>query len=271
MPDLMKTNVLGKYFTGFLVVLLLWNGFLNLQLKQTGLTSTDANYWYAVGYSLFYLVTAVLGFRALAKVGVKSATAKALLCMSIGAFIFTFAFWLYTYYIYKYQIAVPYPSLADYFFLSFVPLVAIGFIFLLKIFAPVLSRRVVIESVLIVLVGIGVMVWKLILPQFGQDLPLLETTFNIIYPLNDTILLTLILIALRASGGKMKGYFLFFIITFALMITGDLLYSYRTSYDIQWNGDIVDLIFTFTAYMFAMAALKLRGSVEESAQVPAAV
>jgi hypothetical protein len=259
MSETHHREVVASYLTGFLGILLLWNIYLNIQADK----STNLNYWYAVGYSLFYVFVAVFGFIKLKQVGAKSATAKALTFMSIGALIFAFAFWLYTYNIYKYQVDIPYPSVADYFFLSFVPFVAIGFSFLIRIFAPVLSRRVVIESFLLMLVGVGVMFYFFILPQFGQDVTPLEKVFNIIYPLDDTILLSLILIAVRASGGRIQGYFLRFIIAFALMITGDLLYSYRTSQNIQWNGDIVDLIFTFTAYAFSMAVLKMSGSVVE--------
>jgi hypothetical protein len=257
----MERNVIARFLTGFLVLLLVWDAYLWFQSSTT--TSTNLNYFYAVGYSLFYLITAILGFIKLRQVGIKSATAKALLFMSIGAVIFTFAFWLYTYYILAQNIEIPYPSLADYFFLSFVPFVAIGFFFLLKIFKPVLSPGVVMQTFLMVLVGIGLMFYYVIYPKFGGANEGIAKVFDIIYPLDDAILLSLMLIAIRVSGGKIQGYFLRFVITFALMIIGDLLYSYRVSNTIQWNGDIVDLIFTFTAFSFSLAVLKMQDSVVE--------
>src|ERR1044072_1281869 len=184
-----QRNPLIVWFSVYFVGILIWNLFLHLYAGET--TSTIWNYLYAVGYSLFYIVVAGIGFAKLAKVGVRSAAGKGLLFMSIGATIFTFAFWLYTYFILAKDIEIPYPSVADYFFLSFVPLVAIGFFFLLRIFGPLLTRRVIWETFLLVVVGIGIVFYFTILPQFGENIPTLEKVFNIIYPLDDSILVAL--------------------------------------------------------------------------------
>lgn len=257
MTQLRRMSSYIPYLVGYFVLLLVWDVVLNMREDK----STLANYFYAVAYSLPYLIVALISFRRLLQVGVRSSGSKALLFMSIGATIFTIAFWVYTYFILSTNVDVPYPSLADYLFLSFVPLVAIGFAYLIRIFTPVITRKVVIQSFLLVVVGVALMYFFVILPKMNQDIPTLEKVFDVIYPLNDSILIALILIALRTSGGRIHGYFSLFILTFCVMITGDLTYSFRTSHGIQWNGDIADLIFTFAAFFFSLAILRMIDTV----------
>lgn len=270
---LRRLSWLVPYLIGYLVILLIWDVVLNVRENK----STLFNYMYAVMYSLPYFIISMVAFDRLRKVGLRSAASKAILFMSIGATIFAIAFWVYTYLILKTNVDVPYPSIADYLFLSFVPFVAIGFSYLIRIFTPVMSKQVVWQSVLMVLIGVAIMYVFVIGPKVNQqDISSLERVFNIIYPLDDAILLSLILIAVRTSGGRMRGYFLLFIITFCIMIAGDLTYSYRTSLGIQWNGDIADLIFTFAAFFFTLSMIKTIDTVVQSdtpespVQMPAA-
>ena len=90
-------------------------------------------------------------------------------------------------------------------------------------------------------------------PDLSPDLLVWQKIFNIIYPVCDTLFLCIILIMLRISGGYLKNTMLFFTSAGIALLTGDFLFSYYTARGTYWNGNIADLFFMISSYLFLLS------------------
>ena len=88
-----------------------------------------------------------------------------------------------------------------------------------------------------------------------MDLPFWQKFFNIAYPLGDTILMSLALIALRIGSGKIQSSFLVLVAALIMETIGDFTFTVRVAREIYWNGDIADLLYTLAAFTFGIGLI----------------
>lgn len=153
--------------------------------------------------------------------------------------------------------AVPYPGIADIFWVLFYPLIALGFVRLLKQLGSPLSIVNLVE------ISFTSCVIYLLLSSFLDiqttqiGLPVLTQILNYTYPIADAILIGLCIITLRSQIGHLNPQLLYFIFGFATLALGDTLFSYQTTIETYWNGNIADLCYAISGYFILMGTISL--------------
>lgn len=242
-------------------IILVWDALLFLSPVKT----TIWNYYYNAGYALLYLFGAGIGMFGAMRVSTKTTIGKALLYLGLGQAAYAIGLIFWVYYNLIVHTDVPYPSLADGFFLlGFIPFMTIGCLYVLTIYHQILSPRRLIEAGLIFVVVGAIVFGFLNTPDISSGVTPAAKFFNILYPFGDSILLTLAFLALRASGGKLQAVLLLLVIGFFFQVSGDLIFSYRTSQELYWNGDIADVCYTLSAILLGLGITTLAYSGENT-------
>jgi hypothetical protein len=169
--------------------------------------------------------------------------------------VFGFLLWFlgeatYTTYALFFGIAIPYPSLADFFWLSGYPFVLVGMITFLRQFRFALNRRTVALAFSISIAVTGLIVVSLVLPVISSSADLMENIVGLAYPIVDvTLLFASILGALLFRGGKVGRGWYWLVIAVVLFSLGDILFSYLTAKGLYYDGNPLDLFYDY-AYIF---------------------
>lgn len=231
-----------------------WGVALQVQIEKT----TMLNYLFNVGFAAIYLTGAIIGLVGAKTLGIGGAIGKAFLYVGLSLVSYGTALLIWTYYNIGLAVEIPSPSLADVFFLLlFLPLAGIGFLYLIKIYMPMVTRRHVIESVAIFIFSLVIIYGFAIQPQLSADVPLFTNLVNAAYPFVDSIILALSLIALRSGGGKLYKGLLIIVVGFLIQVVADVLYSTRVAHEVYWNGDIADIGYTLAAFVISYGMLQL--------------
>jgi len=141
------------------------------------------------------------------------------------------------------DVPVPYPSLADVFYLAgYVPLSA-GLLQLLWSFRDLINSKRLLASILsgaAVSVLIGMF---LIGPLLWESADLLTTVFDVAYPVLDVVVLVLCILAVVIfRGGIMARSWLWLSLGFALDTVADILFSHGTLTGWYYSGHPVELV-----------------------------
>ncbi len=236
-----------------LVLILGWNLFLFQQTDK----KTLWNYLFNLFYGFIFLGGGIIGVIGANKMSLESTIGKALFFLGMGLIYYAIGQCIWVYFNLIIQIEIPYPSLADIFFLLFIPFIGIGVAYIIRMFLLNVGRRLIIESVLILFVS-GILIFVFLAkPDISHNLPTLTRFFNIAYPLGDTILLSLAFVVLRVSGGKIYAGIRYIILALLLQVSADITFAYRTTNNSYWNGDISDLLFAFSSLAFAIGIITM--------------
>jgi hypothetical protein len=166
--------------------------------------------------------------------------------------VFAEAAWAFYYFVA--QVAVPYPSLADIFYLGgYIPIIA-GLLGYLDTFHVALSTRRLGYAV----IGIGIaaaLALIFVLPvEFGRDLTTVNLLTDMLYPVLDLVLLSLAMLCLAIFvGGRIANWWVLFGAGATLYVIGDEFFLYQVASGTYYNGSVDDLIFLLGYLTFAMA------------------
>ncbi len=152
------------------------------------------------------------------------------------------------------NINIPYPSLADAFYLSgYIPLFA-GFYFYVTYFRPAISRRVVLGVLAVILASAVVVLVLLVGPVLATTEEPLVRFFDFAYPLLDLALMSMATLGLGLLvRGRLGGAWLFLNVGVLLNVIGDVLFSYTTAQGTYYAGSLPDLLFMEGYVSFALA------------------
>jgi len=241
------------YFLTFFLLLAGWSAALFLTNQKT----SQWNFLFNTAYALLYLsggITASIGTKLH---GFHSSVGKELFSIAIGMCGFAVGLLIWSYYNMVLKVDLPYPSLADLFFVLYIPFIAYGILNLLREFGMFFSKRIIFESLGIFLVS-GVFIFFFgNPPDLSPTLPLLTTTLNIFYLLGDAFLITIGLMLIRLTRGHIHISFFFFIAALFIMALADFVFAYRTGALTYWNGDISDLLFALSGCLFSLGVAKI--------------
>lgn len=254
----MRLNPKNSFLLGCLVIMFLfWSGIYlsdirNLQIHK---------FW---GLSIDFLAFfgAIFGlFTAKHWGNFKSAVGKGIIFLSSGLFIWSVGNFVFSYYVFFLNSNIPYPSLADAFFIFAWPLWFTGIFYLSKatgvkyglrkkmgqlylIILPILSFAI--SYYLLVIVARGGVITA------GGDA--LKVFFDFAYPVGDVIIITIALLvyglSLKYLGGKYRLPIITILFGFILMFFADFSFSYTTTLGIYYGGHPIDLF--FVAALFAI-------------------
>ena len=246
-------NYIAIFFTLFFIGLIAWH----IILVTTHQTVTQWNYLYNTAYALLYFSGGVVGLFGVKLHGMKSSIGRELLCISLGMFGYAIGLFIWSYYNIIAKVGIPYPSLADFFFVLYIPFIGYGIINLLSVFGLQYSKRILIESFAVFIVVAIAIFFFGNPPDLSDKLPFFTKALNIFYLLGDTFLVTLGVMLIRLTQGRINSSFFFFIGALLVMVCADLLFSYRTGTNVYWNGDTSDLLYAFAGYLFSMGVTKI--------------
>ncbi len=237
-----------------------WDMYLQYLPEKEG----AINYWYNVAYSLIFFYGGVVALYGALSLRLKGDFGKAQFYFGIAFISQAAGLWLWTYYNLASGIDVPYPSWADVLFLIFVPAAGIATWYLIKIYQWEITTRLILESVVMLGISTFLILSYINVPDLSFDLSLLEKVTNVIYPLTDAIILSMVYLVLRASGGRVQQGIAFFLSGLAIHSIGDFIFSYRTAAETYWNGDISDLCLTIAGFLMSLGFIYIVASFKNS-------
>jgi hypothetical protein len=151
-------------------------------------------------------------------------------------------------------ISIPYPSLADIFWLAAYPFVLIGMLAFISPFKSAIDRRSLLVSSLVSVLAVGLVVEGLVMPVLKLSTDVIRNLVGFAYPMLDIALLfASIMGILLFWGGRMARGFYWLFAGALLMAVGDILFSYLTAIGTYYDGHPLELFFEFSYVCFGLA------------------
>jgi hypothetical protein len=152
------------------------------------------------------------------------------------------------------NVEIPYPSIADVFWLGgYVPLL-LALLVYCRLFASVLSKRtiaLIIAAICILGVLISV---ALIVPITAVEENEATLAIDLAYPLLDIALLSMALVGLAIfQKGNLGKSWLWIILGILFNVAGDMIFSYTTAQGTYYNGHLSELLFIYGYLFFTVA------------------
>ena len=151
-------------------------------------------------------------------------------------------------------VEIPYPSIADIFWLSAYAPIYIALLLYINLFKLVLSKRSVGAVALIIAVLCALLVLFLIGPilSTSKDLPTLA--IDLAYPLLDLILLSAAILGFMVFfKGTLRRSWLLICLALAFDAVADLLFSYTTLQGTYYNGHPLELFYHWGYILYTLA------------------
>lgn len=205
--------------------------------------------------STFYfahLIGGLIGIYASKKLGLNTYVGKALLFLGVAQMGTFFGAIIWDYYDFVKGIAAPYPSLADIFFVLFVPFSAIGLWHLIKIYKIKLNSWIVIEGLILVTIISLIIFLILGSPGIAFKANALKAAFDLFYSISDAILITMAIMIVRIGSQRMFQGLAFYAIGLILTAFADLTFAYRIAAETYYFGDISDLLYIISGLILSL-------------------
>jgi len=152
------------------------------------------------------------------------------------------------------NIPIPYPSIADIFYLAaYVPL-SIGVFMYFRAFSGALTRRRLIASVGTIAAA-TILVFTFVIPtELSIGNPPVETITDLAYPALDLVLFSLAVLSLAIFlGGSIGKWWILLAGAIILDIIADEYFLYLEAKGTYYNGSFDDLIYLWAYLIFALA------------------
>jgi hypothetical protein len=231
--------------------------------------ATTWNFLYNVVYGGIFFVGGGVSVQYAIRYGLRTNLGKMLFYLGLGLLSFWAGNIIWVYYTFILKVPVPFPSLADAAYTLLYPLMAIGTFYLLKIYQTLITRRVIRDAVIILILSFAVIFGFFARPDVSEGLPLIQKIINVYYPFGDVIITSMALIALRIGGGKIHFSLYIFALGMVLQTAADLFFTYRNAVGTYWNGDISDLLYTLSAYFISVGIFEIINSLNQAKPVVA--
>lgn len=223
--------------------------------------TTIWNYLFNGVYGLVYFFVAYICYSGIKLTkGVEAGRiARALRYWAFG-----FAFWgfgqvVWLFYNIVLKVEVPYPSLADLFFIAFYLPIGLG-IMNLKAIEPLRKKTFLGEFVTILplMLAIFMVIFGYLkLPDFSELTDPLIASIDIFYIIGDAFLLSIALTGLSSMFGSFKSAYTYLLVGLSLAAIGDILFTYKSAHDSYWNGGMADICFALFPIVFGLGVIKI--------------
>lgn len=197
--------------------------------------------------------------------GLKSAVGKSVVFLSLGTLTWSLGMLAWNYYIFLAQVEVPYPSLADVFFILSWPLWTLGVIYLSKATGVKFALRAAKGKAILIFVPLLAMAasyYLLVVVARGGVLDLEGASgwklfFDLFYPIGTAVILALGLTFFSLSmdflGGLYKKPITILILGFIVNYLADFTFSLTTTNETYFNGHFVDILFLTAMYFLSLS------------------
>ena len=260
----MSLNLAQKILSGYLVILILFWIWIHLN----SLTGGPINDFYSFSFGLIPLVGRLWGiWQSFEWGGLGSYVGKSILFISAGSFLWGIGTMIWAYYNFFAGVAVPYPSIADLFYVATIPFWALGVSSLSRATGTRTGLKTAGGKVLAYSVPILVFIVSyyllVVVAREGALITsfegILKLALDLIYPLGDVIILTLAIIVYGLSrqylGGIYKMPTHILLLGFTIMYFADFIFSYTTTRETFYTGSFGDLVFTVALFLITLGTL----------------
>lgn len=233
-------------------------------IALSGLIDTQINYIYGVGLGIMPIVASFFGFfNGYGWGGSRSAMGKTLYFLSAGLLMWGIGTLIFAYYNIVLKVLVPYPSIADGFYIISWPLWGLGMFYLSKATGAKFGLQRGQGKTMLLLIPaviITLSYYLLVVVARGGELDLtdsglLKIFFDLFYPIGDVVILTIATLIFGLSysylGGKFRPAIYLILLGFVMNYFSDFLFSYTTTSGTFYTGNWVDFLFTITMFVLA--------------------
>lgn len=246
-----KLNSISKFLLVSYLFLLAWWCFI----QYLGTKDSPINYWFAFAYGIPPILGGFFGIITSKKWGLfKSALGRAIFFLSLGLITWGVGEMIWSFYTLALNVEVPYPSLADVAFIVSWPFWTVGLISLSKATGVGLSLRQWWGKLIAFVVPAVVIVasyYLLYVVARGGSIELSEDYiklfFDLVYPIWDVVLLTVVMLifflSVRYLGGRFVFPIMLIIVGFIANYFADMGLSYLSTIGEYYNGGFPDLMF----------------------------
>ncbi len=236
----------------FLLLLLNISGTFFFYTQEVHIS--NLNYLYNLTCGLNFLVASLLAFSYEKKFRSYSIP---LVLFALGFLSFFVAQMAWMYYNLFVMSEVPYPGIADLFFLIFYALVISALILMLKKLGSKIALANFIEIIFVSALFFLIISSFLSLYESQAGLPLLTRLLNYAYPVFDSLLIAAGIMALRTQVGHLNPLILYFVFGFMCLAFGDTFFAYQTTLGTYWNGNVTDLMFASSGFFLLMGTISM--------------
>jgi len=173
---------------------------------------------------------------------------------ALGTCIWTCAELIWAVYYFALNVPVPYPSVADVFYMGgYVPMLA-GLLTYLQAFRKGMTRRRLVIATLVIVSAALAVVSLVIPPEMAMSEPLLQRFTDIGYPVLDLSLLSATVLSLAIFyGASLSRWLIAFAAAAIAYVVADELFLYMVAAGTYYNGSVDDLLFLVGYLLFALA------------------
>lgn len=208
---------------------------------------------YNIHYIFFLNSTFFLGgitaFLAIKKPDLPKVVKQSLVLLGIGSFCMGLGFLSWLTLEVGLGEAELYPSLADVFYVAFVPLVVLGLLNLLRVFSFALTKKAILKAIGLVVFSsfLTIQFGVFALPEISEDSTILVTLFDTFYAFTDIVLIAIVVLTLSIAGGKIFKGLLVYLVGLVFNVVADLVFFYRIEAGTHAIADIADHIYFISA------------------------
>jgi hypothetical protein len=253
----MKLNSKNSFILGYLICMIIfWLG-----LYLSGIKDNLINRFWGLSIDFLALFGGVLGILVAKQWGnFKSMVGRGILFLSSGIVVWSLGNFIFSYYVFFQNVSIPYPSVADIFFIGALPLWMIGMFYFAKAsgvqFGLKSNFRRSFLFVVPIMTSIASYYLLVVVARAGlvtNGGGVIKVFFDLAYPIGDTIIATIALLVYSLSfkylGGKFKIPVIFILLGFVLMFFADFAFSYTTTLGIYYGGSAVDPLFVVALFL----------------------
>lgn len=161
-------------------------------------------------------------------------------------------------------VEIPYPSLADVFWLVAYPFVLMGTVSFVYPFRSAIRRRNIIPSLAVSALATLVVGVVLVLPTLSFSEDTITNIVSLSYPILDIVFLFVSITGVTLFwGGRIARAWYWFTAGAGIMAIGDILFSYAVANGTYYSGDPLDLLYVFSYTCYGLALHQnLRGILQ---------
>ncbi len=258
------SSINRKVLIFFYVLVIIW--WFTIFIR--GIRETNENYAFSLLYTIIPLIWGMIGFvNARRWGGLKSSAGRAIYFLSMGILAWGIGNLIFAYYNLVLRVPVPYPSVADVFFILIYPLSAIGIVFLFRVTGAYFALRSLLGKIAIFIIPLCLSLlsyYLLVVVARGGAITyegnLLKLILDVAYPIGDIVVISLTIIvyglSVKLLGGIFRMPVVLILIGFISNYFADFLFSYTTTTGTYFVGLWVDLFYP-TAFLLIGVGLSL--------------
>jgi len=267
LKQLFSHNIAKVIIVIYAILVFFW-----IWILGQGLQEGIFNNLYGASYPLISLIGGLYGIFWVSKRWgtYKSVIGKGILFLSLGLLAEVFGQWAWSYYVMIQKIEVPYPSIADVGYFAIIPLYSYAMYNFAKASGIKIGLKSFFGKIQAIIIPLAMVCVAYIL--FLKNIPLdlsdpLKTFLDFGYPGFEIIAVSLAILTYSLSrdvlGGIMRPKILLIIFALIFQYITDYTFLYQVGAGTYYNGGIVDLLYTTSFMIMALAIINLGSAFQK--------